>query len=183
MELALTEPAALPFGGPPPEPGFTLPNTGVLGWIAEQQRRFYQALTEALAALQRDNNAFWILGSLSFLYGVFHAAGPGHGKVVISSYVLANERQVRRGIALSFAAAMLQAAVAIAFVLVLAAALNFTATAMGEVANWIGIVSYGLVALLGLWLIGRQAPRRPSPRPWARARSSPSARACPPPCA
>src|SRR5690606_9363186 len=115
-------------------------------------RQFYQSLTQALGALQRDSNAFWILGSLSFLYGVFHAAGPGHGKVVIGSYVLANERQVRRGIILSFAAAMLQAAVAIGFVLVLAAALNLTAIAMSEVANHIALLSYGLVALLGAWL-------------------------------
>jgi ABC-type nickel/cobalt efflux system permease component RcnA len=87
---------------------------------------------------------------------VFHAAGPGHGKVVISSYVLANEQQVRRGITLSFAASMLQAAVAIMFVLVAAAALNLTATAMGEAAAQIAIASYALVALLGLWLLARK---------------------------
>lgn len=148
--------AAMPFGGPPPEPGFVLPNTGLLGWIAEQQREFYRAMTQALASLREDGNAFVVLGTLSFLYGVFHAAGPGHGKVVIGSYVVANERQVRRGIVLSFAAAMLQSAVAIAFVLVLSALLNFTALAMSEVANWIGIASYGLVALLGAWLIWRK---------------------------
>jgi nickel/cobalt exporter len=146
----------VPFGGPPPEPGFALPRTGFLGWIAEQQRDFYLALNDALAALKHDNNAFWVLGSLSFLYGVFHAAGPGHGKVVISSYVLANERQVRRGIFLSFAAAMLQSAVAIAFVLIAVAMLDLTATAMNDAVNWIGIVSYALVALLGLWLIARK---------------------------
>jgi nickel/cobalt exporter len=145
-----------PFGGPPPEPGFTMPKTGFLGWIAAQQREFYQALTEALGRLKADNNAFWVLGSLSFFYGIFHAAGPGHGKVVISSYVLANERQVRRGIALSFAAAMLQAAVAVAFVLVAQLLLNMTSFAMSDAANWIGIASYGLVALLGVWLIGRK---------------------------
>lgn len=147
--------SAIPFGGPPPEPGLNLPKTGFFGWVAEQQRQFYLALTNALAALQTDANAFWILGGLSFLYGVFHAAGPGHGKVVISSYVLANERQVRRGVLLSFAAAMVQSLVAIGFVLIASAALSLTATAMSDAANWIGIVSYALVALLGLWLIAR----------------------------
>ena len=98
---------ALPFGGPPPEPGFKLPKTGFLGWVSQMQSDFYQALTAALGKLKTDYTAFWVLGGLSFLYGVFHAAGPGHGKVVIGSYMLANERQVRRGIALSFAAAMM----------------------------------------------------------------------------
>ena len=153
--VAQTRPAT-PFGGPPPEPGFQMPRTGFLGWIAEQQRNFYLALTSALDALKRDNNAFWVLGGLSFLYGVFHAAGPGHGKVVISSYVLANERQLRQGIGLSFASALLQSLVAIAFVLVAAAALNLTAAAMNEAAEWIGIASYVLIMLLGAWLIARK---------------------------
>jgi ABC-type nickel/cobalt efflux system permease component RcnA len=133
-----------------------LPRSGLLGWVAEQQRNFYRALTEALGQLRSDGNAFWVLGTLSFLYGVFHAAGPGHGKLVISSYVLANEREVRRGIGLSFAAAMLQSAVAVGLVLVAVAALELTSAAMGRLAGWIGIASYALVALLGLWLILRK---------------------------
>ena len=52
----------------------------------------------------------WLLVGLSFAYGVFHAAGPGHGKAVISSYMLANEVALRRGIMLSFVSAFLQGA-------------------------------------------------------------------------
>lgn len=154
-QLAQASPS-LPFGGPPPEPGLAMPGGGFLGWINEQQRTFYRALNQALGALKTDFNAFWILGGLSFLYGVFHAAGPGHGKVVISSYVLASEQLVRRGVLLSFASAMLQSIVAIAFVLVASVALNMTSMAMSDAANWIGIASYALVALLGLWLMARK---------------------------
>ena len=63
-----------------------------------------------------DGSAVWGLLGLSFLYGIFHAAGPGHGKAVISSYVVANEETWRRGVVLSFASALLQAFVAVAFV-------------------------------------------------------------------
>lgn len=147
---------ALPFGGPPPEPGFKLPKTGFLGWVAQMQSDFYQALTAALGKLKTDYTAFWVLGGLSFLYGVFHAAGPGHGKVVIGSYMLANERQVRRGIGLSFAAAMMQSLVAVVFVGVAAAILGLSSVAMGHAVSWIEKLSYGLVALLGLWLIARK---------------------------
>ncbi|MDB5473822.1 MAG: hypothetical protein JWP99_1125 [Devosia sp.] len=147
---------ALPFGGPPPEPGLNLPRTGFFGWLQTQQREFYGAMNEALASLKQDGTAFWLLGGLSFLYGVFHAAGPGHGKVVISSYVLANETQLRRGVTLSVLSALLQSLVAIGFVLIAAGILGVTSIAMGEAANWIGIASYAMVALLGLWLIARK---------------------------
>lgn len=156
VEAMAAPPRAAPFGGPPPEPGFTLPRTGLLGWVDQQQRGFYQALSGALERLRSDFNAFWVLGGLSFLYGVFHAAGPGHGKVVIASYMLANESQLRQGVLLSFLAAMLQAVVAVAIVLAGAAVLGATSAAMGDAAHWIGILSYGVVTLLGLWLIARR---------------------------
>jgi nickel/cobalt exporter len=145
-----------PLGGPPPEPGLVLPKTGILGWVSQQQANFYEALVASLDALKQDWTAFWVLGGLSFLYGVFHAAGPGHGKVVIGSYVLANEAQVRRGVWLSFLSAMLQSLVAIGFVLVAALLLGMTSMAMNDAAHWIGVLSYGLIVLLGLWLIARK---------------------------
>lgn len=145
----------IPFGGPPRELGFGLPQTGVLAWILAEQKEFYQLLTNSLKRLKTDNTAFIVLGTLSFLYGIFHAAGPGHGKVVISSYVLANERQYRKGMILSFTSAMLASLVAVLFIVIAALVLNLTGDAMGNAANWIGIGSYLMVALLGLWLIIR----------------------------
>ena len=153
-DVARARPA--PFGGPPPEPGLNLPRTGVFGWMEQQQRSFYGALAAALDRMRSDWTAFWVLGGLSFLYGVFHAAGPGHGKVVISSYMLANETQLRRGVVLSMVSALMQSAVAIGFALVAAGLLGLTSLAMSDAAHWIGVASYALVTLLGLWLIGRR---------------------------
>jgi ABC-type nickel/cobalt efflux system permease component RcnA/ABC-type uncharacterized transport system substrate-binding protein len=152
-QIAAIKPA--PFSGPPAETSF-LPNTGPFKVIADAQRAFYAMLTSALARLKSDNAAFWILGGLSFVYGIVHAAGPGHGKVVISSYMLASESRVRRGLWLSFAAAFVQAIVAVAFILIAALALNMTSLAMSAAAEWVVAASYGLVMLLGLWLIVRR---------------------------
>ena len=69
-----------------------------------------------IRAAKADGSAVWGLFGISFLYGVFHAAGPGHGKAVISSYLVANEETWRRGVVLSFASALLQALVAVAIV-------------------------------------------------------------------
>jgi ABC-type nickel/cobalt efflux system permease component RcnA/ABC-type uncharacterized transport system substrate-binding protein len=147
---------ATPFGGPPQEPGFRIDPNGPLGWMVAAQEQFYRALTGALGQLRTDWTAFWVLGSLSFLYGVFHAAGPGHGKVVIGSYMLANERQMRRGIALSFGSGLLQAVVAIVVVGVIAAMLQLSTAAMDLAVVWIERGAYSLMVLLGLWLVMRK---------------------------
>jgi len=154
-QVAEAKPAT-PFGGPPQEPGFKISRTGPLGWLVVWQEQFYKSLTAALGQLKTDWTAFWVLGGLSFLYGIFHAAGPGHGKVVIGSYMLANERQVRRGIVLSFGSGLLQAVVAVAVVGIAAVALKLSTGAMDLAVVWIERGAYGLMVLLGLWLVARK---------------------------
>lgn len=145
-----------PFGGPPPEGSLPMPRGGFLGWVNAEQKVFYRTLTGALGSLKSDGGAVIVLGVMSFLYGIFHAAGPGHGKVVISSYVLAGERNLRRGIVLSFLAALMQSMSAIVFVLVAVAVLNLTSMAMSGAAASIEIWSYALILGLGVWLLTRK---------------------------
>lgn len=148
-----------PFGVPRPQAPAAAPE-GIVGWLLAKQAEFYRALSGAIRAAKADGSAVWGLLGLSFLYGIFHAAGPGHGKAVISSYVVANEETWRRGVALSFASAFLQALVAVVLVGVAAVLLGATARGMGEAVRYIEIVSYALITLLGarlLWTKGRAA--------------------------
>src|ERR1700733_13512356 len=119
--------------------------TGITGWILAEQSRFYRALSGLIHAAKTDGSALWALMGVSFIYGIFHAAGPGHGKAVISSYLVANEETWRRGIVLSLASALLQAVTAIVIVGVAAALLGATAKMMGDAVRVIEIVSYGLI--------------------------------------
>jgi nickel/cobalt transporter (NicO) family protein len=134
------------------------PPTGVTGWILAEQSRFYRALSGLIRSAKTDGSALWALMGISFIYGIFHAAGPGHGKAVISSYLVANEETWRRGIVLSFASALLQAITAIVIVGVAAALIGATAKMMGNTIRTIEIVSYALIVLLGVrlfWVKGR----------------------------
>jgi ABC-type nickel/cobalt efflux system permease component RcnA len=97
-----------------------------------------------------------VLAGLSFAYGVLHAAGPGHGKAVISSYVLANEQTVRRGIALSFLAAAFQGLSALIIVGILVLVLSATGMTMKSTEAWLETLSWGFVALVGAWLLYTQ---------------------------
>ncbi|MFD2676187.1 nickel/cobalt transporter [Camelimonas lactis] len=125
--------------------------------IIAMQSAFYRALTQGLQAFSSGGAGLWGLLGVSFAYGVFHAAGPGHGKAVISGYLVANERTLARGAALSFAAAMLQAVVAVALALVLSLVFNATAALVKLSVTVVELVSFALVALLGLALTWRKA--------------------------
>jgi nickel/cobalt exporter len=140
-----------PFGAPRPQPA---PSAGgVLGWIFAKQAEFYRQFSGLIRSAKSDGSAVWGLFGLSFVYGMFHAAGPGHGKAVISSYIVANEQTWRRGVVLSFASALLQALVAIALVGVAAALLNATAASMRRAVNVIEVLSYSLIVLIGVRLL------------------------------
>lgn len=137
--------------------GAAQPTSGVFGWIARQQAGFYKAMSEALAKSRENGSAFSVLAALSFAYGIFHAAGPGHGKAVISSYLLATGETLRRGILISFLAALAQAATAVAIVGVFAVLLGATSQAMGVAAWWLEAASYALIVALGVGLLFRRS--------------------------
>lgn len=144
------EQSLAPAGGPFSE---------ILIWIADKQREFYRAMTLALKEMRSDGSAVWLLIGLSFLYGILHAAGPGHGKVVISSYMVANETALKRGVLLSLVSSMLQAVSAIVIVGAGYLLLRGTSVSMTDAADWMETVSYALIALFGLWLFISKARR------------------------
>jgi ABC-type nickel/cobalt efflux system permease component RcnA len=143
--------AQTPFGAP--RPATTSPAGGVVGWILDKQSEFYRQISTTIRAAKSDGSAVWTLIAISFGYGIFHAAGPGHGKAVISSYLVANEETARRGILLSFVSAMMQALVAIVIVGIGAWILNTTAKTMCSAERVIEIASYALIAAFGARLV------------------------------
>jgi len=129
---------------------------GVTGWLLNEQSRLTHLMSAHLTALSSDSMAIWGLVGLGFAYGVFHAAGPGHGKAVIASYMMANDRALRRGIALAFLAALMQGAVAVALVSVAAFVFNSTAAEMNRAANTLALTSYVGIAVIGAWLVWKK---------------------------
>src|SRR6188472_1051272 len=140
-----------PFGGPRPaaEPQVG----GIIGWILAKQSEFYREMSATIRAAKSDGSAVWTLLAISFAYGIFHAAGPGHGKAVISSYLVANQETARRGIVLSFASALMQSLVAVLIVGIGAWLLNATAKTMCGTERVIEIASYALIAAFGARLV------------------------------
>ncbi|MCR9220736.1 MAG: high frequency lysogenization protein HflD [Alphaproteobacteria bacterium] len=121
-------------------------------WTARQQAAFNRALRDSIAAYRSEGAlapALALIG-LSFLYGVFHAVGPGHGKAVVSTYFLARAASIRRGLALGALIAAIQAVSAIAIVGGVGLLLSGSRTAILGAMPLVEAVSYALVLLLGL---------------------------------
>lgn len=126
-----------------------------LGQVAIWQADFYKQLTGAVHAWKSDSRHAWWLLWLSFAYGVLHAIGPGHGKAVLSAYVLANRETVRNGAILAVLSAIAQALVAITIVSIAAGVLNLTGMQINQIAGILEIAAYAAVTLLGAWLVYR----------------------------
>ncbi|MQT12984.1 HoxN/HupN/NixA family nickel/cobalt transporter [Segnochrobactrum spirostomi] len=148
---------ASPFGVGLMESGG--PPIGFLAVIAAWQQSFYHQLTAAVRAMKTDGTAIWVLMAVSVAYGIFHAAGPGHGKAVISAYLVSNRGTARKAIVLSFLSALVQSTVAILIVTIGAVILRVTSFGMTAAAEWVEIASYAAVTLLGVTLVWRKIVR------------------------
>jgi nickel/cobalt exporter len=124
-------------------------------WAREKQQAFYGRMSGTLRQMKGSSAlaATWSLMLLSFGYGVFHAAGPGHGKAVISAWLLATENELKRGVLISFMSAIIQALTAIVLVSVLFLVVASVGSTARNVAGILESASYGMIAMLGLYLV------------------------------
>ena len=124
-------------------------------WVREQQQAFYGSMSGTLRQIKSSSPyaAAWTLMFLSFGYGIFHAAGPGHGKTVISAWLLATENELKRGIFIAFLSSIIQALVAILLVSALLLVVASAGSTARDVAGFLESASYAMIGAMGLYLI------------------------------
>lgn len=147
LGIGTAEPSFQPIGGP---------LAPLFLYVNYEQQAFYRALTGALKAMREDPWQLTSLIGLSFAYGVFHAAGPGHGKAVISSYMIANEVELRRGVVISFISAFIQGIVAVALVGGAWLVLRGSGITLTQATHAMEIASFVMVIAFGAWLLFRK---------------------------
>ena len=151
--------APSPFGVAIPDTTGPVATEGLWGaiqqWILARQSDFYLALKDTVKLVEQSPWALFSLLALSFAYGAFHAAGPGHGKVVLTTYLFASGATARKGALLAMIAAMVQASVAVILIGIAAVVLNLTSMVITRTAQLLELASYAMFVVLGLWLLLR----------------------------
>ncbi|MEL6372794.1 MAG: hypothetical protein AAFR04_02375 [Pseudomonadota bacterium] len=144
---------------PPPaaDPAVYTPPVGA-GWWEALYGRLDHAMTTILKAANKGDSVgpFLMILALAFAYGVVHAVGPGHGKLLLGSFMTATNAPARLGITMAVAAAAIQALLAISVVLVVAIGLQGVADAVPALQSTVGTVSFVLLTVLGLMIVLRQ---------------------------
>ncbi len=126
-------------------------------WIWAKQHEFLMQLTQELESLRGQHSVGWALVMMSFLYGVLHAAGPGHGKVVLTTYLVSHRSRLNRGIAMGAAAAFLQGVTALLMVYAPIGLAGWLPIETESASLWATRVSFAMLALVGLYLLIRAA--------------------------
>jgi ABC-type nickel/cobalt efflux system permease component RcnA len=159
-----------------PVPGFL---QGVTTTITQAQRRLNQTLSQEMRRIQQTGSPAAVLtvSIVAFLYGVLHAAGPGHGKLVVSAFFLGREAHIMKGVMMGGLISVLQTLTAIAIVLVLVFILGQSGFNVVQQSVWVEMTSYGLIVLIGFYLIyaaltGRHLGHRHDESAHGRAESS-----------
>ena len=125
--------------------------------MIDVQRRMVRGLGRYMSDIKAGGGAaaLWVGIWFAFLYGAVHAVGPGHGKMVVASFFVGREARLWRGVAMGLQIAVTHVVAAV--LLVLLVDISFRHFIGGSPAEslWIRLMSFGLIAGIGVFLLGR----------------------------
>ncbi len=137
-------------------PGFTHKIMARIGKFQRSLNKNLSLLTKRIKETKSTKLLFFIM-FVTFIYGVVHALGPGHGKTLTFSYFLSEETNIKKGIAVGCIIGFLHATSALFLVLLLYFTIKKAhLNNIEEMSRTIKLVSYALIAVIGLFLLAKK---------------------------
>jgi ABC-type nickel/cobalt efflux system permease component RcnA len=127
--------------------------------VIKLQSRVNRAINAQLMEIKASDKPNGVPGALwgglliGFLYGVFHALGPGHGKSVIIGYFLGREAHPLRGIAMASWISLSHVVGAIVIVTVVHFILAESLASPVDEVDGLRVFSYAAILLIGLGML------------------------------
>ncbi|MDG6881199.1 High-affinity nickel-transport protein [Phocoenobacter uteri] len=115
------------------------------------QKSFHQQISSSMLALQKNQHSGWILISISFFYGIFHAVGPGHGKFILTSYLSFEKTKLPQAIRLTLLSSLAQGVMAILLVSIIVVIFTLSRHYFNLALQWIERGSFTLMILFGCY--------------------------------
>ena len=132
----------------------------VFNVMAPIQRSLNENMAHMTRALETSRSLGGLLLVVAFAlaYGIFHAAGPGHGKTIVSSFFLANESKVHHSFIVGYLVAAVHALSALTVVLVLYYIIRgIFATGAEQAQHYIQLVTFAIIMVIGGFMLVRRA--------------------------
>lgn len=134
--------------------------------IVKTQLQLHKLLNQQVMLIAQQPEVYGLgLIGISFIYGVFHALGPGHGKAVIVSYLASNPQSKLSSCLLAFSAALFQAITAIFLVTSFSLILDYKYAQLTVIASQFSLLGYSLLLGLGLFIAVRSIRQLYKPLP------------------
>lgn len=126
--------------------------------LTKIQRELSGQISKTLKQTDSDEFLFFFFISLglSFIYGMIHSIGPGHGKIIIISYFLSEKPKLWEAPVMAIQVAATHIASALILVLLVNVSLRQVLTDSVDKVYWIKIISYSLITIVGIMLLGRK---------------------------
>lgn len=147
--------------GPAPVAREASPASRIAAAMADFQRTANREIGRRLQAIRNGQEIGPLLVGLmlAFLYGAVHAAGPGHGKIVVVGYLLSRDARIGRGLAMGAQTALLHVGSAIVVVMLADILLRRTFGGAPAEIPAVRIASYALIVTIGLGMLVRAGRR------------------------
>ncbi len=123
---------------------------------AQWQKQLHLQLTRLLQQVEHHpQQAGGPLLWFSLVYGILHAVGPGHGKIIITTYLATHRSRLKTSLLLALTASLLQGLVAILLVTMMLVVWQWSSRSLHQGEFWLAKGSYLLLALLGCMICWR----------------------------